>query len=105
VDDFLLTGAKLHLSVTGLGSATVPLPPIHLTNLGKGDEGITPAELTKEVLAAIEQSAANAATDSAATLAKGATSIVKGLTGGTNNPVGAAAGLIGKGVSNLFNSK
>jgi hypothetical protein len=46
VDDFLITGAKVHF---GTGP-TLPLPDIHLTDLGKGPDGITPAELTKDVL-------------------------------------------------------
>jgi hypothetical protein len=102
VDDFFLSGAKLHLSLTGLGSATVPLPDIHLTGLGKEDAGLTGAELTKRVLAAIEQAAAKAAADSAGAIAKGAGNVVKGLTGGTNNPVGNAAGKLGKAVGGLF---
>jgi len=105
VDDFSLTGAKLHLSLTGIGSATVPLPAIHLTDLGKGDSGITGAELTKRVLSAIEQAAAKAAAESAGDIAKGATGLVKGLTGGTNNPVGEAASKLGKGVGDLLKSK
>jgi hypothetical protein len=105
VDDFLLTGAKLHLSLAGIAGATVPLPAIHLTDLGKGDAGITSAELTKCVLAEIEQAAAKAAAESAGNIAKGATSLVKGLTGGTNNPVGEAASKLGKGVGDLLKSK
>jgi uncharacterized protein involved in outer membrane biogenesis len=105
VDDFLITGAKLHLGITALGSATVPLPAIHLTGLGKGDAGITAADLTKRVLAAIEQAAAKAATDSAGAVAKSATSLVKGLTGGTNNAAGDAAGKPGKSVSDLLKTK
>jgi hypothetical protein len=33
--------------------ATLPLPDIHLTNLGTGAEGITPAELSEKVLSAV----------------------------------------------------
>ena len=88
VDDFLITGAKLHLGITGIGSSTVPLPTIHLTGLGQGDSGITAAELTKRVLSAIEQAAAKSAADSAGNIAKGATGLVKGITGGTNNAIG-----------------
>jgi hypothetical protein len=94
VDDFLITGAKLHLSITGLGSSTVPLPEIHLTGLGTGDAGITPAELTKEIFAAIEQSAAKAATESAS-------GITKGLGKGVNDAAGQA-GKVGKGITDLF---
>lgn len=46
VDDFLITGAKIHF---GTGPA-LPLPDIHLTDLGKGPDGITPADLTKVVM-------------------------------------------------------
>lgn len=47
VDDFLLTGGKIHLTTTLLGghSTTLTLPDIHLDNLGQGAEGITAAEL------------------------------------------------------------
>jgi hypothetical protein len=105
VDDFLLTGAKLHLSLAGIAGATVPLPAIHLTGLGQGDAGLTSADLTKRVLAEIEQAAAKAAAESAGDIAKGATGLVKGLTGGTNNPVGEAASKLGKGVGDLLKSK
>jgi uncharacterized protein involved in outer membrane biogenesis len=49
VDDFLITGAKIHI---GTG-ATLPLPDIHLTDLGKGPEGITAADLTRRVLSEV----------------------------------------------------
>ncbi len=53
VDDFVVNGAKLHISLNALGqnlTATTPLPQIHLSNLGTGPDGITAAELTKVVL-------------------------------------------------------
>src|SRR5205085_1505276 len=50
VDDFLITGAKVHVNITSVGEFTVPIPEIHLTDLGKGQDGITAAELTKLVL-------------------------------------------------------
>ena len=99
VDDFLITGAKLNFSVTGLGSQTVTLPEIHLTNLGQGPDGITSAELTKVVLTAIEKAAAKAAAEHAGDIAKGAASMVKGL---TNN---AAVGNLGKGLGDLLKKK
>src|SRR5262249_50906094 len=51
VDDFSITGGKINLSMTMLGgkSATVPLPDIHLQNLGTGSGGITPTELVRKV--------------------------------------------------------
>ena len=55
VDDLIITGAKVNVSVKGTGGLAVPitLPDIHLTNLGQGPEGITAAELTKKVLSEI----------------------------------------------------
>jgi hypothetical protein len=55
VDDFLISGGKVTVSASMLGgkAASVPLPEIHLTSLGQGPEGITPAELTKKVLSAV----------------------------------------------------
>jgi len=62
VDDFLITGAKVNFN-----GVTLPLPDIHLTDLGKGNEGITGPELTKRVLDAITtatiKTVAGAATD------------------------------------------
>ena len=99
VDDFLITGAKLNFTVTGLGGQTATLPDIHLTNLGKGSEGITSAELTKVVLTAIEKAAANYVAEHAGDIVKGATGLVKGL---TNN---AAMGNLGKGLGDLLKKK
>jgi uncharacterized protein involved in outer membrane biogenesis len=55
VDDFLITGAKVHVNLTGMSGKemTLPLPDIHLTNLGKGNAGITATDLTRRALGAI----------------------------------------------------
>ena len=69
VDDFLITGAKVHVSLSGIGGKemTLPLPDIHLTNLGKDKNGITAADLTRRVLDTITtatiKAVANATTD------------------------------------------
>jgi hypothetical protein len=103
VDDFLIRGGKIHVSLTALGgqSATVPLPEIHLTALGQGPEGITAAELAKRVLQAIEKEAVQAASGSVADLSKQAANLTKGL--GTN-PAGAVENVT-KGIGGLFNKK
>jgi uncharacterized protein involved in outer membrane biogenesis len=100
VDDFLISGAKVHVSVTTLGgaSATVPLPEIHLTGLGQGPDGITPAELTKVVLQEIEKAAVQVASTSVADLGKNAASLTKGL-GGTAT---GATDKVTKGLGGLF---
>ena len=56
VDDLVVTGAKVQVVIQGIGMSqpqVIPLPDIHLTDLGKGGEGITAAELTQRVLSAI----------------------------------------------------
>jgi uncharacterized protein involved in outer membrane biogenesis len=69
VDDLVITGAKVHVSLTGMDGQemTLPLPEIHLTDLGKSGQGITATDLTRRVLAAITSSTirtvANAATN------------------------------------------
>jgi uncharacterized protein involved in outer membrane biogenesis len=87
VDEFIISGGKLHVSVTTLGSqsTTVALPEIHLNNLGTGPDGITAAELTKVVLSAIEKSAAQVASQAISDLSKGAVDLTK-ITGTNANP-------------------
>ena len=62
VDDFLITGAKVNFN-----GVSLPLPDTHLINLGKGSDGITPAELIRRVLDALTtasvKAVANATTD------------------------------------------
>lgn len=64
VDDFLIASAKVHVNLKGLmkKEMTVTLPDIHLTDLGKGNEGITPEELVKVVLSQINLSTIKAVT-------------------------------------------
>ena len=79
VDDFVISGGKVHVAVTALGgqSATIPLPDIHLQDLGTGPDGITPGELAKKVLEAIEQGATQAAAGTVADIGKGAVYLTK----------------------------
>jgi uncharacterized protein involved in outer membrane biogenesis len=93
VDDFLITGAKVHVSLTGFGGKemTLPLPPIHLTNLGKGSDGLTATDLTRAVLQAITSATIKA-------VASGATDIGKGV----ENLGGAGVDKIKSGLGGLF---
>jgi hypothetical protein len=52
VKDLVIEGGKVNLSTPMLGgkSITVPLPPLHLQNLGSAENGVTPAELVQEVM-------------------------------------------------------
>lgn len=53
VDDFLISGGQINVSAEFLKgkSISVPLPEVHLTNLGQGPEGITAAELAQRIFA------------------------------------------------------
>jgi uncharacterized protein involved in outer membrane biogenesis len=89
VDEFIITGGKIYVSVTTLGgqAATIPLPDIHLPALGTGPDGITPAELTKKVLEAIEKDATQAASGAVADIGKGAVYLTKQAGGLRTNAV------------------
>ncbi len=103
VDNFVITGGKVHVSVTALGgkSATVPLPTIQLTGLGQGPDGITAAELTKLVLQEIEKKAVQAASGAVADLSKQAGELTKGLQQGASGAVTNVT----KGIGDLFKRK
>lgn len=73
VDEFIITGAKVHL---GTG-ATLPLPDITLHDLGKGPDGITPADLTKTVLSEVISGTLKAVAKEATNLGKGAENMGK----------------------------
>lgn len=64
VKDLVLAGAKVHINVSGFGKSvaqTVSIPDIHLQNIGNGEGGATPAELTWQVLKPVLDEAAAAA--------------------------------------------
>lgn len=85
VNDFLISGGKVHVSVTALGgkSVTVPLPEIHLAALGTGPDGITPTELTAKVLRTVIESASKEAATAVADIGKGALVLGKDAVGAT----------------------
>ena len=101
VDDFLISGAKLYVSAQGMsGSAIpVPIPDIHLTNLGTSGDGITAGELIKQVLTAIEQEAAQAGGNAIKNAGK------ELISNEASNVVGNAKSKISDGIGNLFNKK
>ena len=81
VDDFLITGAKVHVSLSGMGGKemTLPLPDIHFTNLGKGSAGITAADLTRRVLDAITTATIKAVANATADIGKSAQAVGKDI--------------------------
>ncbi len=79
----------------------MPLPDIHLRDLGTGTGGITPAELVEKVIAAIEKSTIEAASGAVADIGKGAVSVVKD----SGNVASNALQKVTKGVGGLFKNK
>ena len=103
VDEFIITGAKVHLSLTGMGGTAVPipLPEIRLADLGKDADGITAAELTKKVMQAVLAGTTKAAAGAVADLGKGAADAAVGAGKTATESVGKAA----KGIGGLFKKK
>ena len=107
VDEFIISNAKLNLSLTGLGgkSATLSLPTIQLANLGQGPEGITGAELTKLVLNAIYDAARKAATDSGNDIGKMAEQLKGNLLKGVDKGTVEDVNKLGKSIGDLLKKK
>lgn len=102
VDDFVIKGGKIHVfaNLPGLGerSATVPLPIIHVTDLGADSEGITPVELSKRVLTVLLEESAKEAAKAVTDLGKGA--LILGRDNGTN-----ISGKLGESIGGLLKKK
>jgi hypothetical protein len=84
VDDFLITGAKVSGTLVlpngrEMALKTLSLPEIHLTDLGSGSGGLTPAELTRAVLEAVDSATVKAVAASTVNPAKGAKNLIKNL--------------------------
>jgi len=95
VDDLFITGAKVHVSLAMLGGKemTLTLPEIHLTNLGKGNAGLTATDLTRAVFQSITSATIKAVADAAANVGGD----VKKLGGaGINKLKSGLGGLLGK---------
>ncbi len=100
VDEFIISGAKLHVTVNVMGGKSVSLsmPEIQLKDLGKGPDGITAPELTKLVLQAVEKQAVQLAATAIADMGKGAVYLGNE---GTSNSVNKVT----KGLGDLFKKK
>ena len=98
IDDFLLENGKVHLSATIAGghALELPLPPIHLTGIGKESNGTSIREIILFVLRAIAGSVTRVATGSVELVGQGlkeaGTLAVDGVKG-----VGKAGVAVGEG--------
>lgn len=97
VDDFLITGAKVHGTLTLFGRQinipSLTLPDIHLTNLGNGPDGITATDLTRRVFEALTPATIKAVAKFGENLGGGAGNLGKQ---GINQIKSGLGGLLGK---------
>jgi hypothetical protein len=94
VKDLVVNAGKINVNIsTPLGgkSATVPLPEIHLQNIGSRDHGVTAGELAKQILQPLLVKATEAVTENVGGLGKGLQDFSKGA--GSNQLDKAAQGL------------
>lgn len=103
VDEVIITGGKVTLAVAALGGkgVTAPLPDIHLTNLGTGPEGITAAELTKQVLSQVMEGSLKVGAN---LLAQAPKEILNAAEGAGKTAVEGASKAV-KGIGDLFKKK
>ncbi len=99
VDDFLLSGAKVDVKFSILGGKglSVPLPDIHLSNLGASGDGITAGELTKTIFNSVFEQVIPAVTKQLGQIGNLGKGAVEG--------VGGAVDKATKGLGDLFKKK
>ena len=98
VDDFIITGAKVHGTLVLFGGKEVTLPSllipdIHLKDLGKGNAGLTPTDLTRAVLQAITSATMKTVSNAAENIGKNMGNLGKQ---GLNQIKSGIGGLFGK---------
>ena len=100
INHLIVRSGRVNASAIGR-SVTVPLPDIHLKDLGKGSEGTTVQEAFAQVMGEINKSVLQAVSSSGKALAKGAEAA-----GETAKNIGSKAGETGskavEGVKGLF---
>lgn len=107
IDDFQLNGAKVNLTITAMGGKKipVPLPNIHMTDIGKDTGGTSPAQVISELFDSITKAviqAASSAGDFAGDALKGAGSAATDAAKGATDAAKSAADSIKKGIGGLL---
>ena len=108
IHDLLIRDATVRLAATVLGGkgATVPLPDIHLSEIGTGDKGASPAEVARQILTAISGAVTKAVTsDKVKGLLKGVTTTGGNVGEKTRDKVNKAAKKAKKKLKSLFKKK
>jgi uncharacterized protein involved in outer membrane biogenesis len=103
IDDFLITGARVNVSLKGTGgfAAPIALPDIHFTGLGQGPDGITAADLTRKVLAEVSSEVTKVAVKALGDVGKTAVEAAGNAGKAATESVGKAT----KDVTDLFKKK
>lgn len=104
VKDFVMEGAKIHLDVkvSALGktvaapNTTLPMPPLHLQNIGVAENGVTAEQLTQAIMKPLLANVLQASTQEVAKLGSNMGGEIKNL-GGSNT-----VNKIEKGIGGLF---
>jgi hypothetical protein len=112
IDNLYVRGGKVDVSASMLGGKTmsVPLPDIHLKDIGKSKGGATPAEVADQLIDAIGNSATKAVAslnldklkDTAVEGAKGQLQNIQQGTGGTGDAAKKATEGAGGALKNLL---
>lgn len=100
VNNLLISGGKVNVNLSLLGgkTMTVPLPEIHLTDLGTGPDGITPAQLAQTVLKQVIDGALSGAAKAVASVGGGAVDAAKSVGESAKEGVNKVT----KGIGDLF---
>jgi uncharacterized protein involved in outer membrane biogenesis len=106
INDLTIEDAKMNFSLAGMQGKAVPLPipTIHLTDIGKESGGASPREVLTQVLGALGQAGAGVASSSKELLGAGAREIGKALRAGgdlAGEGLGAAGDTAAEGVKQL----
>ena len=96
IDDLLITGGTVRMSATILKGKTVdlPLPEIHLTNIGQEKKGASIDEATRQVFGAVQRGVGKAVAESGEFVGKAAESL--------KNTGKEAAAATSEGVKSVF---
>jgi hypothetical protein len=99
VKDLLIKGGQIHVSFTtplGGESATLPLPELHLENIGSRENGVTAAELSRQIMKPLLASISKAVAEKLPNLTKGVQGMGKNAAGQAGKAVEELKGLFKK---------
>ena len=100
IDQFVLSNAKLNVSITGAAglAAPIPLPTIELKDIGKEEEGATFASVIGDVVKAIAGTVTSVLTGAGKLVGEGAAAVGKGAVAVGGAAVDGAAAVGGAAV-------